>query len=206
MKALRTSYEAGDELEKGVLAEFQRKPSATLLRESYRLSVQTLARLDEMATKLKELRVIEQRSKLQPEFEAALGKILADHPPVERVSTTDTRFANIARGSGPVEHTGPIGTNLDEIITNIETDLDILRAQQAETNEAFRAVLPVAEHGGFAAMVLSGRAPFPERVMQNELMVGTFTRFYTQACFTTIAATMQVYPKGLEYLPAPTKK
>jgi hypothetical protein len=42
--------------------------------------------------------------------------------------------------------------------------------------------------------------------MQNELLVGIYQRLYGKACLTTITATMQVFPAGLEWLPAPKKK
>jgi hypothetical protein len=71
--------------------------------------------------------------------------------------------------------------------------------------DAFREVLPVAEKGGFAAMVLSGRAPLPEKIMHSANLMMVYVQFYNRACQATIAADMQVYPKGLEWLKQPSK-
>jgi len=162
--------------------------------------------MDTLDVRLDALRKIEQTHDLMPEYVAALTNLLKDHPMLERVSMSDVRFANIARSKSPEEHKGPVGKNLDDILNNIQSDLRILKPQLDQTIEAFRAVLPVAEKGGFAAMVLSGRAPLPEKVLQSTDQLMVFAQFYNRACMATIAADMQTYPKGLEWLKAPSKE
>jgi hypothetical protein len=69
-----------------------------------------------------------------------------------------------------------------------------------ETIEAFRSVLPYAEKGEFAAMMLSGRHGFADKIQQSVDLMGIYGRYYTSTCMATIAATMQAYPAGLEWL------
>jgi hypothetical protein len=206
MGVLPTSFASGDALEKGIAAELNGKPNAALLRQSYDLSVRTVDKIDVMLAQLRKLRALGRSAPLQPEFEAALAKILAASPPIERVSLSNARYANIGESVQAGEHLGSTGKNLDEVIGNLIGDLEILRAQLVHTNAAFRDVLPVAETGGFSSMVLSGRSAFPDGVMQGEDMLSTYIRFYSRACLTTISATMQSYPKGMGWLPKPMKR
>jgi hypothetical protein len=50
-------------------------------------------------------------------------------------------------------------------------------------------------------MMLSGRQGFADKIQQSVQLLGVFNRFYTTGCMASIAATMQVYPKGLQWLP-----
>ena len=90
-----------------------------------------------------------------------------------------------------------------QLLENLQGDLKILQVQTDRTIEAFENILPVARNGGFAAIVLSGRAPLPERVMHSVDQVMVYVQFHNRACMTAIAADMQVYPKGLEWIPKP---
>ena len=91
------------------------------------------------------------------------------------------------------------------MLAALQEDLGIVAKQLEGTIVAFKELLPMAEKGGFAAMVLSGRAPLPERVMQSAHMMMVFASFYGRACQATITADMQVYPKGSEWLRKPDK-
>lgn len=196
-------FEAGRDLESGVLADMQNKPSAAVLKGALKQLQDSRAAMDELGAKLTSLREIAKKYPLEPAYVAALDKILKDHPPVERISLTESRFANVARGKK--QHEAPIGSNLDELLQNLSEDLSILKDQSDQTIQAFRDVLPMAEQGGFAAMVLSGRAPLPDKVLQSADMTLTFAQYFNRACAATIAADMETYPKGLEWLKKPVK-
>jgi hypothetical protein len=88
-------------------------------------------------------------------------------------------------------------------LDNLQSDLKILQAVTDRTIEAFGTVLPMARRGGFASIVLSGRAPLPERVMHSVDQTMVYVQFHNRACMTAIAADMQVYPKGLEWIRKP---
>jgi hypothetical protein len=147
---------------------------------------------------------LQRKHPLNDKFKAALEIILKDHPRVERINLAAVRYAQ--GGSQQPDALGPLGSTMDELIENLKGDLGLLRKQTEALNQEGRKVLAATESGGFARLVLSGRAPFPELVMQNELLVGIYQRLYGKACLTTITATMQVFPAGLEWLPAPKKK
>jgi len=186
-----------------VLADMKGEPSAAALKQALKQLKESRAAMDVLAEKLTRLREIASKNPLIPEYVTALDRILKDHPPVERISLTESRFANVARGKK--QHEASIGSNLDELLGNLIEDLDILRNQADQTIAAFRDVLPMAEQGGFAAMVLSGRAPLPDKVLQSADMTLTFAQFFNRACASTIAADMETYPKGLEWLKKPVK-
>ena len=114
-----------------------------------------------------------------------------------------TRFANVGAGSGVSINYGSIGTNFKQLLANLRSDLKVLQEETDRTIEAFGMVLPMAKRGGFASIVLSGRAPLPERVMHSVDQTMVFVQFHNRACMAAIAADMQVYPKGLEWIPKP---
>ena len=203
LQVVQHRFEAGRSLENGVLADMKGEPSASTLHEALKQLEASRAAMDALAAKLRRLREIEQKNPLIPEYTAALERILKDRPPIERVSLVDSRFANVARGKK--QHQASIGSNLDEILRNLDEDLSILKEQSDQTIQSFRDVLPTAEQGGFAAMVLSGRAPLPDKILQSADLTLTFAQFFNRACAATIAADMETYPKGLEWLKKPVK-
>jgi hypothetical protein len=79
-------------------------------------------------------------------------------------------------------------------------DLKILRGVLDEVIGGLRDALPLAEKGEIARVMLSGRNAFGDKMPQLTDMVSGFDRLYVQTCMVTIAATMQVYPKGFEWL------
>jgi hypothetical protein len=181
------------------------RPSADLLKQSLAKMEEAGKHLTEFHAKVGQLREINKRHELLPEYTKALSNILRDHPPLERVSLSNKRFSNIASGGSPKLNLQKFGSNLDEVLASIQNDATIVAKQLDETMAAFREALPMAAQGGFAAYVLSGRAPLPEKIMQSADMFMVFTSFYSRACQATIAADMQVYPKGLEWLKKPSK-
>lgn len=206
MRTLPTHYRSGDELERGVLSELKGKANEKSFRASLRWYEKTLIEADQVALRLDELLALAKNSKQNPEFEAALSKILIDHPEVERVSLKGSRYSNLGEGRIVGRHTGPIGKDLVGVLEGLRIDLDLVRENLRATIREFKNVLPTARSGGMAALILSGRASFPELVMQGEDIMSIFVRYYGQACMTTIAATMLVYPKGLEGLPQPDRR
>jgi hypothetical protein len=146
---------------------------------------------------------IEKKNEALPEHKLALKRILRSHPPLERVSLTDSRFANVNRSAGVPVNYGPVGSNFEELLENLQADLRILQAEYDQTIKALIEVMPLAKNGGFAAMVLSGRAPLPEKVMHTVDQLTVYVQYADRACMTSIVADMQVYPKGLEWLPKP---
>lgn len=193
-------------LEDGVLADMKGEPSSEYLRQSRAKFKESRARMDDLYAKLDELRAINDSKEGLPEYDSALRKILEDHPPLERVTLRNVRFSNVALGNPVPENWKPFGRDMGEILASIQEDLLILQKQLDELIVAFTDVLPVSEMGGLAAMVLSGRSAFPEKVLRNADLSMVFAQFVDRACTATIAADMLVYPRGLEWLLEPSKK
>jgi hypothetical protein len=201
VQVLRARTEAGRFLEQGVLADIKGEPASDLLGKALGKLRESRKYMDELHAKIGEMRRIEQNNAVLPEHNVAFHRILLNHPPVERVSLTNSRFANVSQAKGVAITYGPIGNTYDELLANLQSDLEILQKEHDQTIEAFEAILPAAGKGGFAAIVLSGRAPLPERIMHSADQMMVYVQFFNRACMTTISADMQVYPKGLEWLP-----
>lgn len=193
--------EAGRLLEMGVLADIRGEPAAETLEKALAELQKARREMDRFYAAVGDMREIEQNNKALPEHTAALGRILRNHPPVERVSLTNSRFGNVSQAAGVSVNYGPLGSDFDDMLANIQADTKVLAKLHDQAIEAFKAILPAAKDGGFAAIVLSGRAPFPEKIMHSVDQMLVFTQFVDRACMTSIAADMQVYPKGLEWLP-----
>lgn len=198
---LKTRLEAGRFLEMGVLADIQGQPAGELLQNALSKLKESRKTMDALYAKFGDMRKIEREHKALPEHTAALERILKAYPPIERVSLTNSRFANVSQAGGVAVNYGPVGSNFDEMLANMQADLLILQKEYDQTIEAFEAVLPAAQKGGFAAIVLSGRAPLPERIMHSIDQTFVYVHSVDRACQASIAADMQVYPKGLEWLP-----
>jgi hypothetical protein len=201
LKVLHSRLEAGRLLETGVLTDLNGQPAEDILDQALSKLKESRSYMDDLYARLSELRRIEKENKALPEHDAALQRILKNHPPVERVSLTNNRFANVSQAAGVAINYGPIGSNFDEILSNLQNDLQILEKIHDEAIDAFVNVLPTAKRGGFGSMVLSGRAPLPEKIMHSADQMMVYAQFYDRACMATIAADMQVYPKGLEWIP-----
>lgn len=181
------------------MAELTGKPQPQLFKTALERFFEAYSLMEKLNGKFVELIGIDASGKLDPLFSAALTKILSEHPSMERVSLHGVRFANIAQerqGSRIV----PLGQDLAALMTEQREDLGIVRSQLKETIEAFRAVIPAAENGQFAALMLSGRAGFADKIQQAVDLIQVYAQRYTRGCMTTIAATMQVYPAGLAWV------
>lgn len=184
-----------------MLADINGKPSEQILRKALAKFKEARKQLDVFTAQIGVMEEIERKNKAIPEHIEALGRILQDHPALERVSLTNSRFANVNKGTGITVNTGSVGNDFGDLLKNIKADAKIVAEQYDQLIQAFVPVIPLGKSGGFAAMVLSGRAPLPEKVMHNVDQLMVFVQFVDRACTTSIAADMQVYPKGLEWLP-----
>ena len=203
VRMLGAQTEADHWLEQGVLADLKGQDAIPILERALRRLRDSREEMDRAYQQIGRLIDIERDNRALPEHEEALERILRSYPPIERVSLTNTRFANIGAGTGVAINYGPIGANFMQLLENLQSDLKILQVETDRTIEAFANVLPVARQGGFAAIVLSGRAPLPERVMHSVDQTMVYVQFHNRACMVAIAADMQVYPKGLEWIPKP---
>ena len=180
------------------MAELDGKPKPELFAQALSKFEESSAAMDDLNVKLGDLIALYKKSKESPDFEHALAKILAEWKPPQRVTLHGVRFANIGGRYSREKQRTP--RTLLELMEHQRSDLGMLRAQMKETIEAFRSVIPLAEKHEFAAMMLSGREGFADKIQQSVDLVGLFDRYYTSGCMTTIAATMQVYPSGLEWI------
>jgi hypothetical protein len=193
-------YKGDDYLEQGVLAELEGKPRPELFKSALAEFQQTSTEMGRLDQLMGELIAIDRKGKLDPSFAGALGKILKDARGFERPSLQGRRYSNVARDTAGPNMARP--RNLAEIMTMQREDLQAIRRQM----DAFRSVLPLAERNEFAALILSGRQGFSDKIQQSVDLITAFGRFYTQSCMTTIDATMQAYPAGLRWLKDPKKR
>lgn len=203
VRMLGAQTEADHWLEQGVLADLKGQDAIPTLEKALAKLKDSRAEMDKAYNQIGKLIEIERENKAIPEHDTALDRILRAHPPIERVSLTNTRFANIGTGNGVAINYGPIGANFRQLLENLQGDLKILQVVTDRTIDAFGPVLHMARKGGFASIVLSGRAPLPERVMHSVDQTMVYVQFHNRACMTAIAADMQVYPKGLEWITKP---
>jgi hypothetical protein len=198
---LKTWHSANSPLEKGVLAEFERSiTGAPLKTYHYQETLHALNALklkqEVLQIKLTELREIAADGTTTPEFDAALTKILAESKNIGRLSTNGVRYADSA---GQPSVSRPI-VGIVGVIDAQLTDLKILRSVLDQVVVGLRDALPLTEKGEFAKVMLSGRNAFGDKMPQFTDMISGYDRLYVQTCMATIAATMQVYPKGFEWL------
>lgn len=201
LQLLKERVAADNFLELGVLADIEGKPAEKFLHQALASLKASREHMDALYSQIEEMRKHDKTHTPLPEHIKALDRILRNQPPVERVSLTNSRFANVSQSQGVSVNYGPIGRDFDELLSNLQSDLKILSIETDETINAFLPVMPLATNGGFAAMVLSGRAPLPEKIMHTVDQTMVYVQFFNRACMTSIAADMQVYPKGFEWLP-----
>lgn len=187
-------------LETGVLAELEHVVNGTPLQPyHFKTTLVSLQLLREkfhlLDIRLKELRVIADDGDTLPEFEKSITAILREQR-VLRLSLEGVRYADIA---GKENKSKPIIGLLGIIDAQIE-DLSILMKVLDEVIVGMRNAIPLAERGEFARVMLSGRNEFSDKMPQFTDMIYTYQKLYVQTCMSTIAATMQTYPKGFTWL------
>jgi hypothetical protein len=200
---LGARMEAGRLLEHGVLADLRGEASYPILERALQKLREARQQMDVLYVQIGKLIEIEKTHQALPEHNLAIGHILRAYPPIERVSLTNSRFANVSAAAGIAINYGPVGSTFPELLDNLQSDLKILQVETDQAIAAFAEILPVARKGGFGSIVLSGRAPLPERIMHSADQTMVYVQFHNRACMAAIAADMQVYPKGLEWIPKP---
>ena len=206
---VRTWHEANELLETGVIAELQNKIDQTrpLNPEGFKKTHEHLKKLrtamleyDKQIVALQKLNASCAKQKV---IEDALAGILKEARPLPRLGKTGVRHADA--GGLAAKRVEPIRT-LDQMLVAFRTDLKILMNSLGEVQEGLRDSLPLAEKGEFAAVMLSGRHGFGDKMPQLTNMFSAYERFYVLSVQATISATMQVYPKGYEWLTGKEKK
>ncbi|HLW54620.1 MAG TPA: hypothetical protein VKW06_17420 [Candidatus Angelobacter sp.] len=204
LEVLTAYYRANSQLEEGIVAELGGKPAPMRFRASLR-SFEAMAQdMTKLEKKMTELIEIDKRAADQkvPIYEETVKKVLAESRPFERISVNGVRYGN----AGGVEGAAPAAVqSTSQILVAQRDDLQVLEKKLAEVIEAMRNAIPLAEKGEFARVMLSGRNAFGSKMPQFTDMMSAYDRFVVRSCMTTIDATMQVYPKGWEWLqPAAT--
>jgi len=199
--AMLTWHSANSPLEKGVLAEFDNSVKGTDLKpyhyqETYHALNSLKVKLHVLQIKLTELRAIAADGDTTPDFDTALTKIISSSKNIGRLSTSGVRYADI--GGKDAQQGSMVG--IVGILDAQLTDLKILLSVLDQVVDGLRDALPLAEKGEFAKVMLSGRNAFGDKMPQFTDMISGYERMYVQTCMSTIAATMQVYPKGFEWL------
>lgn len=184
-------------LEEGILTEFDQKKDVGKFKSALNEYEGMAKQMNKLAKKLDELMEIDKSGKKVAVYEEALRGIIREDKPFERVSNVGTRYA-LAAG----DKTGQIDA--------ISGSADILRAQRADLQvlqrkldvvlDALRSAIPLAERSEFVPVMLSGRNAFGDVMPQFTDMMSAYDRFYARSCMATIAATMQAYPAGFEWL------
>lgn len=201
-KVILAWHEANAPLEEGVLAEFESKINKDnkvrpdLLRQTMTGLESVRAGMTELDQKLSDLESFVSSREVTPVFDSAVAKLIKEERPFERLSDTGVRYAEV---SGGLASNSNISGILD-IIKAQRQDLAVLAAKLDEVLEGLRDAIPLAEKGDFARVMLSGRNSFGDKMPQFTDMISAYERLYVRTCMTTIAATMQVYPKGFEWL------
>lgn len=207
--AVQIWHESNVPLEKGVLAEFENRAGMdTALRpELFRETLFHLNKLNEQFLILRSRLVAMEKFVGQMEiadgFDETLTKILAEDTSIIRLSQVAARYSDVGGGEAAYRKkaTNPKSiVGIRGIIHAQMEDLDILIKVLRDVKKGLRDAIPLAEKGEFAKVMLSGRNMFGDRNPQFTDLFNAYERLYVQSCMATIAATMQVYPNGFEWL------
>ena len=204
-KAVRLWHDSNVPLENGVLAEFENRLDKTkelqpqLFRENMRKLQQLDTQLGDLDGRLGKVIEFLASHKATPGFNETLAKVLASTPDIRRLSAVGTRYSEVG-GRAPKPAAADTLDSVLAIYRAQQADLKLLRAKLAEVVAGARDAIPLAEKGEFAQVMLSGRNAFGDKMPQFTDWFSAYDRFYVQTCMATIAVTMQVYPKGFEWL------
>ncbi len=202
-RAKQSWQEANSHLEEGVLAEFESKlDKANQLKPyEFRYALQgyvsmrnVLVELDESIGRLQNVDV---KCEKVAKHEAALARLLADGRAIPRLSLRGVRYADagglVSEGIAKIDGT-------TSILAAWRTDLKVLIQGLDEVIAALRDAIPLAEKGDFAAVMLSGRNAFGDKMPRFTDMFSAFDRMYVMTVMATIQTTMEVYPAGYNWL------
>jgi hypothetical protein len=134
-----------------------------------------------------------------------IAKIISQEAPLPRLTRRGVRYSDAAGVGG--EDFPPI-RSLGDILVALRTDLKTLTTTLDEAIAGLRDALPLADKGEFSAVMLSGRNALGDKMPQFTQMFSAYESFYIRAVGVTVTATMQLYPKGYEWLTngVPVKK
>lgn len=203
--AVRMWHESNVPLENGVLAEFETKldPEKALKPELFRENMQKLQQLDtqlgELDSRLEKVITFLKTKKASPGFNEALTKVTSSTKDMRRLSAVGTRYSEVG-GKEKFTTSVPKLDSVLSIYVAQREDLRLLRNKLGEVIDGARDAIPLAEKGEFAQVMLSGRNAFGDKMPQFTDWFSAYDRFYVQSCMSTIAVTMQIYPKGFEWL------
>lgn len=114
-----------------------------------------------------------------------------------RLFTAGVRFADAA--GLPGQQISQM-YSIADILQAWKNDLGVMEKTLDEVITAMKDAMPLAEKGQFAAVMLSGRNAFGDKMPQFTNMFSAYQRLYVTAVLATITTTMQVYPKRFEWL------
>ncbi len=198
-----TKYHAANRaIESGILAELDGKPAPDKFKEALELLHATSNALGYLREQQAELlafheETVSKKGMRVDRYELALGKVLAELGPVERPSAQGMRYS----GAGGLKRHKAAGfETIDDILKAQLEDIKTIHRKSEVVIDALRSAIPLADRGEFVPVMLSGRNAFGDVMPQFTDMMSAFERFYIQACMATIAATMQAYPAGWEWL------
>jgi hypothetical protein len=201
-KVLLKWHQANSPLEEGVLAEFEHKVDrskglkANLFRQTLVGLTELRTNLDDLDVKLADVESFVSSKKVTPVFDTTVARLLREDRPIERLSATGVRYSEV---SGITSKDGVI-EGIAGILAAQRADLRILTNKLDEVIAGLRDAIPLAEKGEFAAVMLSGRNVFGDKMPQFTDMISAYERLYVRTCMATIAATMQIFPRGFEWV------
>jgi hypothetical protein len=126
-----------------------------------------------------------------------IRRLLAEERALPRLTARGARYSDAA---GVGSETVPPVTSIGEILAALRTDLKLLNNVLDEAMAGLRNALPLADKGEFTGVMLSGRQAFGDKMPQFTQMFAAYENFYTRTVGVTVTATMQLSPKGYEWL------
>jgi hypothetical protein len=190
-------------LENGILAEFDSKIDKTksLKIDEYRKALSGYAEMrlamNDLDKAIQVLQGADAKCEKVETFVETLKRNLTESAAFPRLSTAGVRFADAA--GLPSENISPMHSIAD-VLQAWKNDLGVMEKTLDEVIAAMKDAMPLAERGQFAAVMLSGRNAFGEKMPQFTNMFSAYQRLYVTAVLATITTTMQVYPNGFEWL------
>jgi hypothetical protein len=199
----RIWQDASYSLENGILAEFDSKIDRTksLQIDEYRKALtgytQMRSAMNGLDQAIQVLQGVDAKCEKVENFVETLKRNLTGSTAFPRLSTTGVRFSDAA--GLPSEQISPM-YSIADILQAWKNDLGVMEKTLDEVIGAMKDAMPLAERGEFAAVMLSGRNAFGEKMPQFTNMFSAYQRLYVTAVLSTITTTMQVYPSGFEWL------
>jgi hypothetical protein len=190
-------------LENGILAEFDSKidKAKSLQIDEYRKALTGYAEMrsamNDLDKAIQVLQAADTKCGKVANFVETLKRSLTESAAFPRLSTAGVRFADAA--GLPGEQISQM-YSIADVLQAWKNDLGVMEKTLDEVIAAMKDAMPLAERGQFAAVMLSGRNAFGEKMPQFTNMFSAYQRLYVTAVLATITTTMQVYPSGFEWL------